>query len=182
MIQIALVLVSAAAGAIIYRSRGGGWPRLPHVVDHGLWSLLLTSPLWFAGEWWVILPVAACVYGATTMGHGSGLDMGEVAADDPDELWRDHWAPNDTPAHDTLFMTVNGALIVLAPAFAASYYISPFWAALILAGAAKGPCYYLAWKWTPADMDRTAMAERAFGAIAGAACAAPWLQVWQLGA
>jgi hypothetical protein len=54
---------------------------------------------------------------------------------------------------------------------------------VVLGGAAKGPCYYLAWKLTPDGMDRTAMAERAFGAVAGAACATPWvyLQVWSFG-
>lgn len=182
MILAIVILLSAAAGAWLYRARGraGG---LPHVIEHGLWSLLLTAPLWLVGDWWAILLAAACAYGATTMGHGSGLDMGESRADDPDELWRHRWAPNDTPAHDTLFMAVNGTLIVLAPAVAAAYYVDPLLMLVVLGGAAKGPCYYLAWKLTPNGMDRTAMAERAFGAVAGASCATPWvyLQVWSFG-
>ena len=175
MLAIGLIVVSAAAGAFLYRARGGGvaWP---HAVEHGLWALLLTAPLWPVAGWWVI-PAAALVYGATTMGHGSGLDMGQHPSDDPDELRRDLWAPKDNPAHDTLFMSVSGTLILLAPATTAAYFINPLWMGLVLAGAMKGPCYYGSWRLTPAKMDNTAVAELAFGAVAGGACAAPWVQV-----
>jgi len=186
MLEIGLIAASALAGAVVFRLRGGwlgGWP-LDRQITLAAWSALLTAPLWFLAPWWAVLGAFVLTFGATSMGHGSGLDFGRAEADDPDELWRYAWAPKDAPGDDALFMTVRGALMTLPVGIALVLGGHYAWAAVGLSGALMGPCYwlgYLNWKATqgnkrllPAGAE---MGEWLTGFALAGACAALWFAV-----
>jgi hypothetical protein len=153
MLDIGLIAASALVGAIVFRLRGGwlgGWPG-DRPITITVWSALLTAPLWFLAPWWAVLGALVLTFGATTMGHGSGLDFGRVEADDPDELWRHHWAPNDDPMGDAKFMAVRGLLMTLPVGIALVMGGHYTWATVGLSGVLMGPAYwvgYLYWKAT----------------------------------
>jgi hypothetical protein len=181
MLGLGLVLASALAGALSYRMRGGGFVpdyAIRRPVDLSLWALVIAAPLLWASLW---LGALAAVWTGllSSLGHGSGLDFGRSKADDPDELWRNRWAPKDSPKHDFLFMVVSGLLISLGPGLAAGLVLGWPWALLCLSGAFKGPAYWVgfrAWK-AGYGGDTTALSELLFGAALGFSFGLCWLEV-----
>jgi len=184
MLDIGLIAASALAGAVVFRLRGGwlgGWP-LDRQITLAAWSALLTAPLWMLVPWYYALAGFVLTFGATTLGHGSGLDFGRVKADDPDELWRHLWAPDDDPEGDAKFMVVRGLLMTLPAGVALVLGGHHAWAAVGLSGALMGPAYwigYLYWRATqgnkrllPAGAE---MGEWLTGFVLAGVCGLPWL-------
>jgi len=181
-LAIGLIIASAAAGAFLYRIRGGMEPALPRPAELGLWSALITAPAWALLPWWAAGIAFACAFGATSLGHGSGMDMGHSHLDDPNELLRQYWAPEDNALHDTLYMVVNGALMTIAMGVLLAVFVSPWLAVVALAGALKGPAYRLAWAlydlgFRPKHARGAELGEWLTGGAVAGACAGLWLMV-----
>ena len=184
MIEAILIVASAVAGAVVFRLRGGwlgAWP-LDRQVTLAAWSGILTAPLWLVAPWWAVAAAFVATFGATSTGHGSGIDGGRHPDDDPDELWRYLWAPRDAPLDHAKFMAVRGALMSLGPGATAVCWLGWAWAPLLLCGALMAPAYAIGWRyaWATEGNKRllpvgAEMGEWLTGGSVAAVCALPWM-------
>ncbi len=143
-----LILLLTLVGGWWYRVRGGAPPKLPRIVNLGVWALLMAAPVWWLMPWWIALGVILVVGLASSRGHGDYMGFGH-GAEDPNEFL----APivdaltrsRDGVFHDMVGMVLSGMTYTLAPALSAAYYADPLWLLWLPLGATKGIAYWLGW-------------------------------------
>lgn len=183
-------------GATLYRWRGGpSWLPAPSIVKRAAFALLLAvGPLWALGwpRGWLEASgwLLALLGGLLTvgLGHGAYLDLGRTDAQWPERRnpGNRHVAPFDEepefawlrllwksgaprPLYELVAMAVTGLAITLPAALAYLLAGLPWHGlALFLAGAMKGPAYWLGHRLSPDDGQRgTKLAEWFTGACLG---------------
>ena len=190
-----------AFGAFLYRWRGGpSWLPAPTGLKRAAFALLLAvGPVWALGwpwgAWDVATALVALLGGFWTvgLGHGAYLDLGATDARWPDRRnpGNRHVAPYDEepafawlrrlwpsgeprPLYELVAMSVTGLAITLPAGLAYALAGLPLHGlALFLAGALKGPAYWLGHAISPSDGSHAVrLAEwftgAALGGVAGA--------------
>lgn len=185
MLEALAAAATVIAGPVLYRMRGGLPPSLPRPVDLGLWAGLLTAPLWFLTPWWAAALSFAAAFGATSTAHGEGIDFGKAEARDLTE-WANYptqWVlghKRDGPLYDTVYMVFNGLPMTVVAGAALAWFTSPWLVVVALAGALKGPAYWLGFQ-TPSvarHFNRgSEWGEAWTGLLVAAAMAPLWLLV-----
>ena len=171
---ISSILLSALAGAAIYRARGMGLWRLPRPLWQLAFSVAYGVVAFTVAPWWVALFVLAVTVGAISTGHASYMDLGSVplgasyAPKDgrPDE-WYGAWIPGSGYWHEFAGLAVSGILISASCGLAlclAGDYLTGI--TVIVSGALKAPAYAIAWwfhrRW---DVEPISLGETLTGAV-----------------
>lgn len=144
--MIMLMILSALAGAALYRWRGGMPPDMPKVVKVSVWAIPLAVAAAMSTPWDVLFPwevglaVLLATYFATKTGHGSYMDLGTMPKPD-NELLRyvlDLFMENTSNfTRDFIGLSLTGLLVTLPVGIAMA---NPLVAA---SGLLKAPAYWL---------------------------------------